>query len=132
MSNLTLLEADEMDMKSQRTSIQDILNLACDEIMYSAARRSLALTYAFGDDPKNQSDHGQAGDNLALQGGEKFFHATALNRFAQGGFAENQANRVMGILRDACTGCSGTTEEHFLQHLRDTIDAAELTRRLAR
>jgi signal transduction histidine kinase len=51
MNNLTLLQADEMDMRSQRISIQDILNLACDEIMYSAARRNLALTYAFGDDP---------------------------------------------------------------------------------
>lgn len=51
MNNLTLLQADEMDMKQQRISMQDILNLACDEIMYSAARRSLEMTYAFGDDP---------------------------------------------------------------------------------
>lgn len=51
MNNLTLLQADEMDMKQQRISVQDILGLACDEIMYSAARRNMALTYAFGDDP---------------------------------------------------------------------------------
>jgi len=51
MNNLTLLQADEMEMRNQRISIQDILNLACDEIMYSAARRNLGLTYAFGDDP---------------------------------------------------------------------------------
>jgi len=51
MNNLTLLQADEMEMKSQKISIQDILNIASDEIMYSAARRNLTLTYAFKDDP---------------------------------------------------------------------------------
>ena len=51
MNNLTLLQADEMEMKSQKVSIQDILTFACDEIMYSAARRNLALTYAFRDEP---------------------------------------------------------------------------------
>src|SRR6185503_7277122 len=51
MNNLTLLQADEMEMKSQKFSIQDILNFASDEIMYSAARRNLTLTYAFRDDP---------------------------------------------------------------------------------
>jgi signal transduction histidine kinase len=51
MNNLTLLQADEMQLRSQKISIQDILNFACDEILYSAARRNLELTYAFGDDP---------------------------------------------------------------------------------
>lgn len=51
MNNLTLLQADEMEMKSQKISIQDILNFASDEIIYSAARRNLTLTYAFRDDP---------------------------------------------------------------------------------
>jgi signal transduction histidine kinase len=51
MNNLTLLQADEMEMKSQTISIQDILNFACDEIIYSAARRNLTLTYAFRDEP---------------------------------------------------------------------------------
>ena len=51
MNNLTLLQADEMEMKPQKISIQDILNFACDEIMYFAARRNLALTYAFKDEP---------------------------------------------------------------------------------
>ncbi len=51
MNNLTLLQADEMEMRPQKISIQDILHFACDEIMYSAARRDLELTYAFGDDP---------------------------------------------------------------------------------
>jgi signal transduction histidine kinase len=51
MNNLTLLQADEMEMKSKKISIQDILNFASDEIMYSAARRNLTLTYAFKDDP---------------------------------------------------------------------------------
>ena len=51
MNNLTLLQADEMEMRSQKISIQDVLNFACDEIKYSAARRNLALTYAFGEDP---------------------------------------------------------------------------------
>ena len=51
MNNLTLLQADEMEMKSQKISIQDILNLASDEIIYSAARRNLTLTYALRDEP---------------------------------------------------------------------------------
>jgi len=51
MNNLTLLQADEMAMKSQKISIQDILNFASDEIIYIAARRNLELTYAFGEDP---------------------------------------------------------------------------------
>jgi signal transduction histidine kinase len=40
-----------MEMRSQKIPIQDVLNFACDEIMYFAARRNLELTYAFGDDP---------------------------------------------------------------------------------
>jgi len=51
MNNLTLLQSDEMEMKSQKISIQDILNMAADEIIYSAARRNLTLTYAFREDP---------------------------------------------------------------------------------
>ncbi len=51
MNNLTLLQADEMEMRPQKIAMQDVLNFACDEIMYSAARRDLELTYAFGDDP---------------------------------------------------------------------------------
>ena len=51
MNNLTLLQADEMEMKPQKISIQDVLNFASDEIIYSAARRNLTLTYAFKDDP---------------------------------------------------------------------------------
>ncbi|MBK9924630.1 MAG: GAF domain-containing sensor histidine kinase [Anaerolineales bacterium] len=51
MNNLTLLQADEMQLRPQKISIQDVLNFACDEILYSAARRNLELTYAFGDDP---------------------------------------------------------------------------------
>lgn len=51
MNNLTLLQADEMEMRPQKISIQDILNIASGEIMYPAARRSMELTYAFRDDP---------------------------------------------------------------------------------
>ncbi len=51
MNNLTLLQADEMDMKNQKVSIQDLLNQAADENMYSAARRNMALTFAFSDEP---------------------------------------------------------------------------------
>lgn len=51
MNNLTLLQADEMDMENQKISIQDIIYMACDEIMYSAARRNMALTYAFNEEP---------------------------------------------------------------------------------
>ena len=51
MNNLTLLQADEMEMQPQKISIQEILNHASGEIMYSAARRNLTLTYAFKEDP---------------------------------------------------------------------------------
>jgi signal transduction histidine kinase len=51
MNNLTLLQADEMQLRPQKISIQDVLNFACDEIKYFAARRNLGLTYAFGEDP---------------------------------------------------------------------------------
>ncbi len=51
MNNLTLLQEDEMEINPTRISIQDILNLACEELMYSIARRDLVLTYAFNDDP---------------------------------------------------------------------------------
>ena len=51
MSNLTLLQADEMVMHPIRISIQDILNFACDEIKYSAARRNLNLVFAFQEAP---------------------------------------------------------------------------------
>jgi signal transduction histidine kinase len=51
MSNLTLLQTDEMVMNPQRVPIQDILNFAVDEIKYSASRRDLSLTYAFQDAP---------------------------------------------------------------------------------
>ena len=51
MNNLTLLQADEMEMHPTKIPIQDILNSACEELMYSIARRNLVLTYAFDDDP---------------------------------------------------------------------------------
>ena len=49
MNNLTLLQADEMEMRPMQISIQDILNFACDEIKYFAARRDLGLVFAFDD-----------------------------------------------------------------------------------
>jgi len=51
MNNLTLLQADEMEMRPAKISIQDVLNFACDEIKYFAARKNLALVFAFQDDP---------------------------------------------------------------------------------
>lgn len=51
MSNLTLLQSDEMQMKPIRISIQDVLNFALDEIKYSAARRDLKLVLAFDENP---------------------------------------------------------------------------------
>ncbi len=51
MNNLTLLQTDEMLMRPAKISIQDILNFACDEIKYFAARKNLALVFAFQDDP---------------------------------------------------------------------------------
>jgi len=51
MNNLTLLQTDEMVMRPSKVAIQDILNFACDEIKYFAARRNLALVFAFEDNP---------------------------------------------------------------------------------
>lgn len=51
MNNLTLLQTDEMVMRPAKISIQDVLNFACDEIKYFAARKNLALVFAFEDDP---------------------------------------------------------------------------------
>jgi signal transduction histidine kinase len=51
MNNLTLLQADEMEMRPMKISIQDVLNFAIDEIKYSAARRDLQLIFAFQEDP---------------------------------------------------------------------------------
>lgn len=51
MNNLTLLQTDEMQIRPSKISIQDILNFACDEIKYFAARKNLALVFAFQDDP---------------------------------------------------------------------------------
>lgn len=51
MSNLTLLQTDEMKMNPIRVSIQDILNFAIDDIKYSASRLNLSLTYAFQELP---------------------------------------------------------------------------------
>ena len=51
MNNLPLLQTDEMVMRPSKISVQDILNFACDEIKYFAARKNLALVFAFEDDP---------------------------------------------------------------------------------
>ena len=51
MNNLTLLQADEMEMRPMKISIQDVLNFALDGVKYSAARRDLQLVLAFQDDP---------------------------------------------------------------------------------
>ena len=51
MNNLTLLQTDEMIMRPAKISIQDVLNFACDEIKYFAARKNLALVFAFQDEP---------------------------------------------------------------------------------
>ena len=51
MSNLTLLQADEMEMRPIKISIQDVLHFAMDEIKYSATRRDVQLVLAFQEDP---------------------------------------------------------------------------------
>ena len=51
MNNLTLLQTDEMEMNPMRISLQDVMNFACDEITYFAARRNLILNYVFSDEP---------------------------------------------------------------------------------
>jgi signal transduction histidine kinase len=51
MNNLTLLQADEMEMHQMKISIQSVLNFAIDEIKYSAARRDMLLSLNFPDNP---------------------------------------------------------------------------------
>lgn len=51
MNNLTLLQADEMEMEQVKIPIQDILEAALDEIKYFASKRDLQLVYAFQHDP---------------------------------------------------------------------------------
>jgi len=51
MNNLTLLQTDEMEMRPSKIAIQDVLDFACDEIKYFAARRNLELVFAFQDEP---------------------------------------------------------------------------------
>ncbi len=51
MTNLTLLQSDEMQMRPIRVSIQDILNFAVDEIKYFASRRDLQLVLDFQETP---------------------------------------------------------------------------------
>ncbi|HMU94519.1 MAG TPA: GAF domain-containing protein [Anaerolineales bacterium] len=51
MTNLTLLQTDEMQMRPIRISIQDVLNFAVDEIKYFAARRDLSLVFDFPETP---------------------------------------------------------------------------------
>jgi signal transduction histidine kinase len=51
MNNLTLLQADEMEMRPISISIQDVLNFAVDEIKYFAARRDLSLVLDFQETP---------------------------------------------------------------------------------
>jgi len=51
MTNLTLLQSDEMVMRPIKISIQDIFGFAIDEIKYFAARRDLQLVYAFQEEP---------------------------------------------------------------------------------
>ena len=43
MKNLTLLQSDGMEMKRMKITIQDVLNLAVNEVRYSAAQRDLRL-----------------------------------------------------------------------------------------
>lgn len=47
MSNLTLLQSDEMVLRRIKVPVQDVLNFALDEIKYAAARRDLSLVLAF-------------------------------------------------------------------------------------
>lgn len=51
MSNLTLLQTDEMELRRTKTRLQDVLNFALDEIKYAAARRDLGLVLAFEENP---------------------------------------------------------------------------------
>lgn len=51
MNNLAMLQTDEMQMRPAKISIQDVLNLALDEVKYLASRRDLVLVFAFQEDP---------------------------------------------------------------------------------
>jgi histidine kinase len=51
MNNLTLLQADEMEMRQTKVPIQSVLNYALDEIKYAAARRNMRLVLDYQDEP---------------------------------------------------------------------------------
>lgn len=51
MSNLTLLQSDEMELRRIKTPVQDVLNFALDEVKYAASRRDLRLVLAFQEEP---------------------------------------------------------------------------------
>jgi signal transduction histidine kinase len=51
MNNLTLLQADEMEMRQTKVPIQSVLNYALDEIKYAAARRDMRLVLDYQDEP---------------------------------------------------------------------------------
>jgi signal transduction histidine kinase len=51
MRNLTLLQSDNLSLKLEKISIQELLNSSIDEIKYSASRKNQQLVYAFEDTP---------------------------------------------------------------------------------
>lgn len=51
MSNLTLLQSEELQVQPETISIQEILNLSIDGISYLASRKNLRLTFAYQDEP---------------------------------------------------------------------------------
>ncbi len=51
MSNLTLLQSDEVGIVSAMVPIQDVLNFVVDEVKYAASRKNLQLVYAFQEKP---------------------------------------------------------------------------------
>lgn len=51
MTNLTLLQSDEMVMRPIKISIQDVLAFAIKEVKYFTTQRHLKLVYAFQEEP---------------------------------------------------------------------------------
>jgi len=51
MSNLTLLQSDELKMEPEQISIQEILNFSVEGITYAASLKNLRMTFAFPEEP---------------------------------------------------------------------------------
>ncbi len=51
MRNLTLLQSDELEIRPELVSAQELLNVSIDDVKYAASRKNLRITLAFDERP---------------------------------------------------------------------------------